>query len=150
VLAGLVVRLLGKRMASRTADGSAVLAQSLGFKQYLVTAEANQIRFEEAQDIFSRYLPYAIVFGVADRWARVFNEVAEAAAAAGRSLDVPTWYVFSGGGFGGFSGIATGMDSFSTTAAGTFTSTPGSSGGSGFSGGGFSGGGGGGGGSSSW
>jgi uncharacterized membrane protein YgcG len=150
VIAGLVVRLLGKRMASRTADGSAVLAQSLGFKQYLVTAEANQIRFEEAQDIFSRYLPYAIVFGVADRWARVFNEVAEAAAAAGRSLDVPTWYVFSGGGFGGFSGIATGMDSFSTTAAGTFTSTPGSSGGSGFSGGGFSGGGGGGGGSSSW
>ena len=150
VLAGLVVRLLGRRMASRTADGSAVLAQSLGFKQYLVTAEANQIRFEEAQAIFSRYLPYAIVFGVADRWARVFNEVAEAAAAAGRSLDMPTWYLFSGGGFGGFSGIATGMDSFSTTAAVTFTSTPGSSGGSGFSGGGFSGGGGGGGGSSSW
>src|SRR6478609_2230401 len=150
VVAGLVVRLLGKRMAARTADGSAVLAQSLGFKQYLVTAEAGQIRFEEAQDIFSRYLPYAIVFGVADRWARVFNEVAEAAAAAGRSLDVPTWYVFSGGGFGGFPGIASGMDSFSTTAAGTFTSTPGSSGGSGFSGGGFSGGGGGGGGSGSW
>jgi uncharacterized membrane protein YgcG len=150
VVAGLVVRLLGKRMAARTAQGSAVLAQSLGFKQYLVTAEANQIRFEEAQDIFSRYLPYAIVFGVADRWARVFNQVAEAAAAAGRTLDVPTWYVFSGGGFGGFSGIATGMDSFSTTAAGTFTSTPGSSGSSGFSGGGFSGGGGGGGGSSSW
>ena len=100
VLAGLVVRLLGRRMASRTADGSAVLAQSLGFaKQYLVTAEANQIRFEEAQAVFSRYLPYAIVFGVADRWARVFNEVAEAAAAAGHSLDVPTWYVFSGGGF---------------------------------------------------
>ena len=96
--------LLGKRMAARTADGSAVLAQSLGFKQYLVTAEANQIRFEEAQDIFSRYLPYAIVFGVADRWARVFDEVAESAAAAGQSLDVPTWYVFSGGGFGGFSG----------------------------------------------
>jgi uncharacterized membrane protein YgcG len=150
VVAGLVVRLLGKRMAARTADGSAVLAQSLGFKQYLVTAEAGQIRFEEAQDIFSRYLPYAIVFGVADRWARVFNDVAEAAAAAGQSLDVPTWYVFSGGGFGGFPGIASGMDSFSTTAAGTFTSTPGSSGGSGFSGGGFSGGGGGGGGSSSW
>jgi uncharacterized membrane protein YgcG len=151
VVAGLVLRLLGKRMAARTADGSAVLAQSLGFKQYLVTAEANQIRFEEAQNIFSRYLPYAIVFGVADRWAKVFNDVAEAASAAGRSLDMPTWYVFSGGGFGGFSGIATGMDSFSTTAAGTFTSTPGSSGTSGFSsGGGFSGGGGGGGGSSSW
>ncbi len=151
LLGGVIVRLLGKRMAAKTAGGSAVLAQSLGFKQYLVTAEARQIRFEEAQDIFSRYLPYAIVFGVADRWAGTFSEVAEAATAAGQSIGMPGWYVFAGhGGFGDFSGIATGMDSFSTMASGTFTSTPGSSGSSGFGGGGFSGGGGGGGGASSW
>lgn len=151
LVAGGIIWLLGKRMAAKTAEGSAVLAQSLGFKQYLVTAEARQIRFEEAQDIFSRYLPYAIVFGVADRWAGTFSEVAEAATAAGQSIGMPGWYVFSGGGgFGDFSGIASGMDSFSTMAAGTFTSTPGSSGGSGFGGGGFSGGGGGGGGGGSW
>ena len=60
---------LGKRMAARTADGSAVLAQSKGFEHYIATAEANQIRWEEAQDVFSRFLPYAIVFGLADRWA---------------------------------------------------------------------------------
>ena len=151
LVAGLIIRVLGSRMAAKTAGGSAVLAQSLGFKQYLVTAEARQIRFEEAQDIFSRYLPYAIVFGVADRWAGTFSEVAEAATAAGQSIGMPGWYVFAGtGGFGNFSGIASGMDSFSTMASGTFTSTPGSSGSSGFSGGGFSGGGGGGGGGSSW
>ncbi|MEO6143585.1 MAG: DUF2207 domain-containing protein [Dermatophilaceae bacterium] len=151
LLAGAIIRVLGKRMAAKTAGGSAVLAQSLGFKQYLVTAEANQIRFEEAQDIFSRYLPYAIVFGVADRWAGTFSEVAEAATAAGQSIGMPGWYVFAGhGGFGDFSGIASGVDSFSTMASGTFTSTPGSSGSSGFGGGGFSGGGGGGGGGSSW
>ena len=151
LVAGLIIRVLGKRMAAKTADGSAVLAQSLGFKQYLVTAEARQIRFEEAQDIFSRYLPYAIVFGVADRWAGTFTEVAEAATAAGQSIGMPGWYIFAGsGGFGNFGGIASGMDSFSTTASGTFISTPGASGGSGFSGGGFSGGGGGGGGGSSW
>ena len=151
LVAGLIIRVLGNRMAAKTAGGSAVLAQSLGFKQYLVTAEARQIRFEEAQDIFSRYLPYAIVFGVADRWAGTFSEVAEAATAAGQSIGMPAWYIFAGsGGFGGFSGIASGMDSFSTTASGTFTSTPGSSGSSGFGGGGFSGGGGGGGGASSW
>ena len=114
----------------RLRAGSAVLAQSLGFKQYLVTAEARQIRFEEAQDIFSRYLPYAIVFGVADRWAGTFSEVAEAATAAGQSIGMPGWYIFAGsGGFGNFGGIASGMDSFSTMASGTFTSTPGSSGG---------------------
>jgi hypothetical protein len=151
LVAGAIVYLLGKRMAAKTAAGSAVLAQSLGFKQYLVTAEARQIRFEEAQDIFSRYLPYAIVFGVADRWAGTFSEVAEAATTAGQSIGMPGWYIFSGsGGFGNFGGIASGMDSFSTMASGTFTSTPGSSGSSGFGGGGFSGGGGGGGGGGSW
>ena len=151
LVAGGIIYLLGKRMAAKTAAGSAVLAQSLGFKQYLVTAEARQIRFEEAQDIFSRYLPYAIVFGVADRWAGTFSEVAEAATAAGQSIGMPGWYIFAGtGGFGNFGGIASGMDSFSTMASGTFTSTPGASGASGFGGGGFSGGGGGGGGGSSW
>ncbi|MGZ4720103.1 DUF2207 domain-containing protein [Oryzihumus sp.] len=150
VIAGLIVNLLGRRMAARTASGSAVLAQSLGFKQYLLTAEANQIAFDEAANIFSRYLPFAIVFGVADRWAKVFADVAQAAAAAGQTMVMPSWYVFGPGGFGGFQDIAHGMDSFSTTASGTFTSTPGSSGSSGFGGGGFSGGGGGGGGSGSW
>ena len=151
LVAGAIIYLLGQRMAAKTAGGSAVLAQSLGFRQYLVTAEARQIRFEEAQDIFSRYLPYAIVFGVADRWAGTFGEVAEAATAAGQSIGMPGWYIFAGhGGFGDFSGIASGVDSFSTMASGTFTSTPGSSGGSGFGGGGFSGGGGGGGGGGSW
>lgn len=146
-----VIYLLGQKMPSRTATGRAVLAQSLGFKEYLVSEEARQIRFEEAQDIFSHYLPYAIVFGVADRWAGTFSRVAESATLAGRSIGIPGWYIFSGsGGYGDYSGIASGMDSFSTSASGTFTSTPAASGSSGFSGGGFSGGGGGGGGGGSW
>ncbi len=149
LLAGLIIAALGKRMASRTAQGSAVLAQSRGFRQYLVTAEANQIRWEEAQDIFSRYLPYAIVFGIAERWAAVFQQVADAAAAAGHTIAAPAWYAGSWSS-NGFGGLAAGMDSFSTTAAGTFVSTPGSSGSSGFGGGGFSGGGGGGSSGGSW
>lgn len=149
ILAGGIVVLLGRRMAYRTADGSAVLAQSQGFKQYLVTAEANQIRWEEAQDVFSRYLPYAIVFGVASQWASTFERVAESAAAAGYVIAPPFWYL--GGGYGSFGGIADSMDSFASTAGGAFASTPGGSGGSGFSsGGGFSGGGGGGSSGGSW
>jgi hypothetical protein len=58
-------------------------------------------------------------------------------------VGIPTWY--GGGGSSGFSDVASSMDSFSTVAAGTFVSTPGSSGSSGFSGGGGSSGGGGGG-----
>lgn len=151
-VAGLVIQLLGARMAAKTAAGSAVLAQSLGFRQYLVTAEANQIRWEEAQEIFSRYLPFAIVFGVADRWAKTFQEVAAAAAAAGQVVIMPDWYIYHGTLFPDFGSIVDGVDSFSTTASGTFQSTPGSSGGSGFgsSGGSFSGGGVGGSSSGSW
>ncbi len=150
VLGGLITRSLGKRMAARTAQGSAVLAQSRGFERYLATAEAHQIRWEEAQDLFSRFLPYAIVFDLADRWAEVFEEVAAAATAAGHTVVSPAWYVGSWGD-GGFLGVASSMDSFSTVAAGTFVSTPGSSGSSGFSsGGGFSGGGGGGSSGGSW
>jgi len=153
VIAGLIFRVLGKRMAAKTAEGSAMLAQSLGFKQYLVTAEAGQIRFEEAQSIFSRYLPYAIVFGVADRWASTFQQVAEAASAAGTQIMMPTWYLYSGAAFPNFGGIADGVGTFATSAGGTFaaTASSGSSGGSGFSGGGsFSGGGVGGSSSGSW
>lgn len=150
LLAGIIVWVLGGRMAAKTAEGSAVLAQSLGFKDYLTTAEAGQIAFEEASNIFSRYLPYAVVFGVADRWARTFAEVARAAEAANQPLLMPTWYVWSGNAFPDFTSIASGVESFSTTSTGTFTSTPGSSGSSGFGGGGFSGGGGGGSSSGSW
>ncbi|HRA26521.1 DUF2207 domain-containing protein, partial [Ornithinibacter sp.] len=135
VVSGLIVRALGQRMAARTASGSAMLAQSRGFERYIATAEANQIKWEEAQEVFSKFLPFAIVFGLADRWAKTFEEVAAAAAAAGVSVASPTWYVGNWG-TGGFSDVASSMDSFSTVAAGTFVSTPGSSGSSGFSGGG--------------
>ncbi|HEU4331088.1 MAG TPA: DUF2207 domain-containing protein [Lapillicoccus sp.] len=153
IVAGLIFRILGKRMAAKTGAGSAVYAQSLGFRKYLETAEADQIRFEEASAIFSRYLPYAIVFGVADRWAGTFQKVAEAAAAAGNPIVMPAWYVYSGSMFPDFTSIADGAGSFASSAGGTFaaTASSGSSGGSAFSGGGFSGGGGAGGSSSgSW
>lgn len=147
-IAGIIVVVLGRRMAHRTAEGSAVLAQSLGFRRYMETAEANQIRWEEAEQIFSRFLPYAIVFGIAEKWAGTFDEVARAASAAGQPIAMPVWYVGTTHSFGG---MASSMDSFSTVAAGTFAATPGSSGGSGFSsGGGFSGGGGGGASGGSW
>lgn len=136
----LIALVLGGRMPARTALGSAMLDQSLGFKQYLKTAEANQIRWEEAQDLFSRFLPYAIVFGVESRWAEVFEQVAQEALARGEQVLMPTWYV--GPSTFTFSHLTSEMTSFGSSAAAAFVSTPSSSGSSGFSsGGGFSGGG---------
>jgi len=89
VLVGIVVLASAMAAPARTAAGTAVLAQTLGFKKYLETAEADQLQFEETNDIFSRYLPYAIAFGVAEHWTNVFAE----AAAAGQPVATPTWYV---------------------------------------------------------
>ncbi len=148
VLGGATI-VVGRWAPARTAEGYAVLAQARGFERYLATAEADQIRFEEGEDIFSRYLPYAIAFGCAERWAAVFQELAD----RGVELPQPSWYVGAGfySGFVGdsFGSMLSSLDSFSETAARMQTSSStGSSGGSGFSGGGFGGGVGGGGGGS--
>jgi hypothetical protein len=147
VVVGLLLHRLGRRMPARTPIGSAVLAQAQGFREYIRTAEADQLRFEERSEIFSRYLPYAIVFGEAERWVTVFGVLA-AAGAAGVAAG-PGWYVGPGG--WDPSHFNESLTGFTTSASSTFAAaTPSSSGGSGFSGGGSSGGGGGGGGGGSW
>ncbi len=147
LLVGLAVLFSARRMPARTARGTAVLTQALGFREYIRTAEANQLRFEEEADIFSRYLPYAVVFGEADRWVRVFGPLA-AGAAVGAGVGAstgPLWYSAPDGwNSSHFSDSLTGFtSSVSSTIA---ASTASSSGGSGFSGGSSGGGGGGGGG----
>ncbi|HEY3509712.1 MAG TPA: DUF2207 domain-containing protein [Kribbella sp.] len=79
----------GVRRGRRSAAGRAIADQVLGFRMYLTTAEADQLRFEEGEDIFSRYLPWAIAFGTANRWQRVCAELVE----AGRLTPDPVWYV---------------------------------------------------------
>lgn len=141
VVTGLAVIALNNRFGSRTASGSAVLAQTRGFELYLRTAEADQIRFEEGIDVFSRYLPYAIMFGVAERWTKVFSELAD----QGRYTFSTPWYYGYGYGFA-YHNFASSLDSLSGAMTSSLQSaTAATSGGSGFSGGGGFGGGGGGG-----
>lgn len=136
------------RRGQRTADGRAVCDQVEGFRTYLATAEADQLRFEEGEDIFSKYLPWAIIFELADRWAKVCADLV----AMGRLPDVtPYWYVGSYH-IGAFntSFMTSTLTSAASPAPSAGSSGSGFGGGSSFSGGGFSGGGGGGGGGGSW
>ena len=147
---GVLVLVVARTAPARTADGTAVLAQTLGFRQYLATAEAEQLKFEEGEDLFSRYLPFAIVFGLTERWAAVFARLA----AQGRAVTEPGWYAGPGYQAGAFwfatSSFGHAMESFSAIATQSISApTPGSAGSSGFSGG-FSGGGVGGGGGGGW
>lgn len=99
------------RRVPRTALGTAVMIQALGFKKYLATAEADQFDFEEAAGIFSRYLPYALVFGVAEHWGKVFGEVAQRSHEAGGPdlLDSLMWMDLGMGGLHTMALIADGI-----------------------------------------
>jgi hypothetical protein len=141
IAVGVLIR--NNSFGRRTADGSAVLAQAKGFELYLTTAEAEQIKFEEGIDVFSRYLPYAMVFGVAERWTSIFQQLA----AEGRYEFAPYWYYGYGYNTGfGLGNLTTSLSSLSSSISSSMqAATAATSGGSGFSGGGGFGGGGGGG-----
>jgi len=61
----------------RSALGRAYEDQLQGFREYLTTAEADQIKYEEGEDIFSQYLPWAVIFGVAQRWAEICGQLVQ-------------------------------------------------------------------------
>ena len=142
IAAGILMLAGAHAMPRRTAKGTAMVRRVFGFRTYIETAEVQEAKFEEQENLFSRYLPFAVVFGAVEKWARRFEAL---------GVEEPTnlgWYAgshpFTVGSF------SQAMDAFSTTTAGTISSTPSGSGGSGFGGGGSSGGGGGGGGGGSW
>jgi uncharacterized membrane protein YgcG len=140
VVLGLLVAIGAHAMPRRTPKGTGLVRRVHGFRTVIATAETHLSRWAEQENVFTRYLPYAIVFGLTDKWARAF---------AGLATQPDTgWYVSSRPFV--FADFGHAMDGFSTVAAGTIASTPGGSGGSGFGGGGGAGGGGGGGGGGSW
>jgi len=131
-LAGLLLLAVAHWMPRRTAKGYGVLQRTRGFKRFIDESEKERARFAERHNLFSEYLPYAIVFHATDKWARAF------AGLNGELPDTGGWYV--GPGPFTLGAFTASMDGFTTTTAGTIASTPGTSGSSGFSGG-FSGGG---------
>jgi uncharacterized protein (TIGR04222 family) len=132
-----------RRMPARTAKGTAVLRRVRGFRTVIDKAETNIARWAEQENVFTKYLPFAIVFGLTEKWAKAFEQLGEA------RPDTTTWYESSRPFV--MMQFAHAIDGFTVATAGTIASTPAGSGSSGFSsGGGFSGGGGGGGGGGSW
>ena len=142
ILAGIVLTIGARWMPSRTAKGTAVARRIGGFRTVIETAETNMSRWAEQENVFTRYLPYAIVFGCTEKWAKAFEGLQE-------MPPDTTWYRSTRPFI--YSDFGRALDDFSVTTSGTISSTPSGSGSSGFSGGGgSSGGGGGGGGGGSW
>jgi Predicted membrane protein (DUF2207) len=143
MIGGILLIAGAKWMPARTAKGTAITRRVEGFRVVIEKAEEHMSKWAEQQNVFTRFLPYAVVFGVTDKWAKAFESLGQMP-----SDSDMTWYVSSR--VFVYSQFADSLDSFAVTTSGTISSTPSGSGGSGFGGGGFSGGGGGGGGGGSW
>ncbi len=85
VLAYLISLIFTMRMKQRTKKSSELLGKILGFKEFIRTAELDRIKrlVDETPDYFYNVLPYAYVFGLTDRWAKNFEEIA---------VEPPSWY----------------------------------------------------------
>ena len=139
ILSALILIVFAQVMPARTESGARALEQVLGFEEFLRRVESENLKrvIIGHPELFDKYLPYAMAFGVEKQFARAFE---------GIYTEPPRWYVgpsvmnFNVGHF------SSSMSHLSSVAGTTMSSSPRSSSGSGFGGGGGSGGGGGGGG----
>ncbi len=137
---GLVFLIAAPFMPKRTKAGVDAYWQARGFKLFLEKAEKYRLKWQEKEHIFEQYLPYAMVFGVADKWSKAFKDLQQAP---------PDWYHGAAGGQFNTLLLWSALSNFTSVSAASFA-PPAASGSSGFGGGGFSGGGFGGGGGGSW
>jgi len=138
IISGFLFLIFAPFMPKRTRKGAEAYWKALGLKEYINTAERYRVKFQEQENIFEKILPYAIIFGIADKWAGAFE---------GIYTQPPSWYEGSFGTHFSAAVFAHSLDSSLSSMTSAFVSKPG---GGGCGGGGFSGGGGGGGGGGSW
>jgi uncharacterized protein (TIGR04222 family) len=88
VLAGVALAGVGQVAPARTARGSRVLAELKQFRSYLEDPEVDDIPVAQREELISRFYPYALVFGLGERWAQAL-----AATDADDTPDAPIyWY----------------------------------------------------------
>lgn len=139
-LSGLIVVLFGAIMPRKTTKGTKTYYELKGLYEYINTAEKDRMKFQENNNIiFEKLLPYAMAFGIIDKWTRAFD---------GILTKPPSWY-YPASPYSHFNMVmfSNSLNNFSNSTTNNLTTKPGGqgghgawSGGSGFSGG-FSGGG---------
>jgi uncharacterized membrane protein len=131
----LILIVFAQIMPARTTAGARAREATLGFKEFLGRVEEQRYKtMITSPEMFERYLPFAMAFGVADKWAKAFEDIYR---------EPPQWYSGGAGSFNAMS-FSHSISSMSSAAANNMSSSPSSSGsgGGGSSGGGSGGGGG--------
>ncbi len=77
VLSGVIILLAARAMPRRTSKGVAANRQIEKFERMIANGNKNELRKAASAnpEIFSKYLPYAVIFGHSERWAGVFSEM---------------------------------------------------------------------------
>jgi uncharacterized membrane protein len=88
LLSGLAVVLFAPLMPVKTRKGAQALTKVKGFEEFLLRAEKDRLERMKDQNLFEKYLPYAIALGVSDRWAEAFEGIYQ---------ESPGWYASHGG-----------------------------------------------------
>lgn len=136
LVAGILIG-FGVLMSKKTKKGAEAYWHAIGYQRYIDVAEQHRAEFNEKENIFEKTLPYAMVFGSVDKWAKAFE---------GITKETPTWYHSSTPGTSFHPAIfAHSLNQNFSTVTSSVSASPSSS-----SSGGSSGGGGGGGGGGSW
>ncbi|TQN27601.1 putative membrane protein DUF2207 [Haloactinospora alba] len=89
IIAGAAVTVGAQYMPAKTRQGSVVFAHTMGFRAYLLGADAERVPAGCRVQLFSHYLPYAIIFDNVERWANVLAS----AGSDEMGEDALPWYV---------------------------------------------------------
>src|SRR4030067_1223051 len=128
IISGAALIIFSQVMPRKTANGREMYRRARGLELFISTAEKYRQRFFERKNLFNEVLPYAIVFGLTEKFAKAFKDM-------GIEPSQPTWY----SGTAPFNAAVFGssISSFSNSLSSAMVAAPGGSGSSG--GGGFSG-----------
>ncbi|WP_237106654.1 DUF2207 domain-containing protein [Nonomuraea sp. MG754425] len=117
IIAGGALAVGGQFMPAKTAKGSAALAHTMGFRQYLFSGELGDVPEQHRVELFSRYLPYAVIFDGVEHWSRVVASV------TGNGHQADNLYWYHGPAEWDLSKFAGSMRTFTTTTSGAISAT---------------------------
>jgi len=143
IISIIIIFIFAALMPKRSKEGEELLWRIKGFKMYMLTAEKYRQKFIEKENLFEKFLPYAMLFGITGLW---ISKMKEIYGEEYFNTYHPIWYVGYIGNFN-IDDFSSQLATVSSSMASTMSSSPSSSG---SGGGGFSGGGGGGGGGGGW
>lgn len=75
IFASLVYLIIAFLMDKRTIKGAEALWKVKGFRLYMTVAEKYRQQFNEKENIFEKFLPYAIIFGLTNIWIKKMQDI---------------------------------------------------------------------------